>query len=139
MGKPLQGTIHLERICIRAAYKKALRDAQRFPKQQAWNRLHSSMVSNDTNSFWRSWRTLYSKNNSSFPPVVDGLSSRLLSPNPSNSTLKEMLGLTIFKKSKNSTRNSGLFTRTSAPLTEIHVIAKITMSLLRTSSTLSCV
>ena len=64
---------------------------------------------------------------------------RLLSPTPSNSTLKEMLGLTIFKKSKNSTRNSGLFTRTSAPLTEIHVIAKITMSLLRTSSTLSCV
>ena len=76
VGKPRQGLIHLERLRIRAAYKKALRDAQRAPKQQAWNRLHSSMLSNDTNSFWKSWRTLYSKNKSSFPPVVDGQSSK---------------------------------------------------------------
>ena len=76
MGKPRQGLIHLERLRIRSAYKKAIRDAQRAPKQQAWNRLHSSMVSNDTNSFWKTWRTLYSKNNSSFPPVVDGQSSK---------------------------------------------------------------
>ena len=48
VGKPHQGSIHLERIRIRAAYKKALRDAQRVPKQQAWNRLHSTMVSNDS-------------------------------------------------------------------------------------------
>ena len=76
LGKPRQGAIHLERLRIRAAYKKALRDAQKAPKQKSWNRLHSSMVSNDTNSFWKSWKTLYSKNNSSFPPVVDGQSSK---------------------------------------------------------------
>ena len=76
LGKPNQGLIHSERLRIRASYKKAIRDAQRAPKQQSWNRLHASMVSNDSNSFWKSWRTLYSKNNSSFPPVVDGQSSK---------------------------------------------------------------
>ena len=75
MGKPNQGIIHSERLRIRALYKKAIRDAQRAPKQHSWNRLHASMVSNDSNSFWKSWRTLYSKNSSSFPPVVDGQSS----------------------------------------------------------------
>ena len=34
------------------------------------------MLSNDKNSFWKSWKTLYSKNKSSFPPVVDGHSSK---------------------------------------------------------------
>ena len=76
LGKPNQGLIHSERLRIRASYKKAIRDAQRAPKQQSWNRLHASMVSNDSNSFWKSWRTLYSKNNSSFPPIVDGQSSK---------------------------------------------------------------
>ena len=76
MGKPRQGVIHLERLRIRSAYKQALRHAQKAPKQQAWNRLHFSMLSNDKNTFWKSWRTLYSKNKSSFPPVVDGQSSK---------------------------------------------------------------
>ena len=76
VGKPNQGILHLERLRIRAAYKKAIRDAQRAPKQQSWNRLHTSMLSNDSNSFWKSWRTIYSKNNSSFTPVVDGQSSK---------------------------------------------------------------
>ena len=76
LGKPRQGLIHLERLRIRSSYKQAIRNAQKVPKQQAWNKLHTSMISNDTNSFWKSWRTLYSKNKSSFPPVVDGNSSR---------------------------------------------------------------
>ena len=75
-GKPRQGLTHLERLRIRSAYKKAIRQAQKAPKQQAWNRLHSSMLSSNTNSFWKSWRTLYSKNKSSFPPVVDGHTSK---------------------------------------------------------------
>ena len=75
-GKPRQGLTHLERLRIRASYKKALRDAQKVPKQVAWSRLHSSMLSNDTNSFWKSWKTLYSKNGSTLPPVVDGQSSK---------------------------------------------------------------
>ena len=76
LGKPRQGPIHLERLRIRSSYKHALRHAQKAPKQEAWNRLHSSMLSNNTNAFWKSWRTLYSKNKSSFPPVVDGQSSK---------------------------------------------------------------
>ena len=76
VGKPLQGFLHLERLRIRALYKKALRDAQRAPKQEAWNRLHTAMSTNDTDTFWKSWRTLYAKNKSHLPPVVDGNSSK---------------------------------------------------------------
>ena len=75
-GKPRQGLLHLERLRIRSSYKKAIRDAQRAPKQEAWNRLHSTMLSNDKDTFWKSWRTLYAKNKSSFPTVVDGHSSK---------------------------------------------------------------
>ena len=64
---------------------------------------------------------------------------RLLLPTPSNSTLIKMLGQTIVKKLKNSTRNSILSTQTSVPLTKIHATAKITMSHSKTSLTLSCV
>ena len=34
------------------------------------------MCSNDTDKFWKSWRTLYSKKNSHLPPVVEGNSDR---------------------------------------------------------------
>ena len=57
---------------IRASYKKALRMAQKAPKQEAWSRLHSAMTTNDTDTFWKSWRTLYAKNKCDLPPVVDG-------------------------------------------------------------------
>ena len=61
---------------VRAAYRKALKDAQRAPKLASWNRLHTAMASNDTDSFWKSWRTLYAKNKSHLSPVVDGVSSK---------------------------------------------------------------
>ena len=75
-GKPRQGPTHLERMRVRAAYRKALKDAQRAPKLASWNRLHTAMASNDTDSFWKSWRTLYAKNKSHLSPVVDGVSSK---------------------------------------------------------------
>ena len=50
--------------------------AKKAPKQAAWNRLHSDLVSNDANSFWKRWRGLYGKNKSQFAPVVDGHSSK---------------------------------------------------------------
>ena len=34
------------------------------------------MVVNDTDNFWKSWKTLYSKNKTHLPPVVDGLTSK---------------------------------------------------------------
>ena len=55
-GRPHQGPIHAERLRIRADYKRAIRAAQRAPKQAAWDRLHSSLTENDTNSFWKSWK-----------------------------------------------------------------------------------
>ena len=61
---------------MRAKYKKAVKDAQRAPKQEAWNRLHSAMSTNDTDNFWKSWRTLYAKNKTHLPPVVDGNSAK---------------------------------------------------------------
>ena len=74
-GRPRQGPIHDERLRIRAAYKQAIRAAQRAPMQATWDRLHSSLADNDTNSFWRSWKKIYNKNKSHLPPVVEGCSS----------------------------------------------------------------
>ena len=74
-GRPHQGPINEERLRIRAAYKQAIRAAQRAPKQAAWDRLHASLADNDTNTFWKSWKKIYNKNKSHLPPVVEGCSS----------------------------------------------------------------
>ena len=75
-GKPHTGPIQQERLRVRASYKKALKMAQRAPKQEAWNRLHTTMASNDRDKFWKSWRSLYSKNKSHLSPVVDGKTTK---------------------------------------------------------------
>ena len=75
-GRPSQGAIHRERLRIKAAYRLAIKDAQRAPKQQSWDRLHSAMESNETNDFWNSWRNMYSNRNGQFAPVVEGCSSK---------------------------------------------------------------
>ena len=75
-GRPRSGPTHEERLRVRAAYKRAIRAAQRAPKQAAWDRLHSSLSEKDTNSFWRSWKSLYNKNKSHLAPVVNGCSSK---------------------------------------------------------------
>ena len=75
-GCPHQGTTNFERLRVKSAYKRAIKDAQRAPKQASWNRLHDAMASSDSDTFWKSWRTLYSKNKSHVAPVVDGLSSK---------------------------------------------------------------
>ena len=74
-GRPHQGPIHGERLRIRAAYKQAIRIAQREPMQATWDRLHSSLADDDTNSFWKSWRKIYNKNKGHLSPVVEGCSS----------------------------------------------------------------
>ena len=75
-GRPRQGPIHEEHKRIRAAYKHALRAAQRAPKQESWDCLHSALTFADTNSFWKNWRRLYNKNKSHLPSVVNGISSK---------------------------------------------------------------
>ena len=75
-GKPHSGHAHTERLRIRALYKCAIKEAQRAPKQQSWNKLHSALTESDTQKFWNSWRSLYSSNKSQFPPVVNGCSSK---------------------------------------------------------------
>ena len=57
-------------------YKHAIKEAQRTPKQVVWNRLHSELESNETNEFWRSWRSLYNKKSKQFAAVVNGCSSK---------------------------------------------------------------
>ena len=61
---------------MRAAYRLALRKAQREPNQASWDELHSAFTCKDTNSFWKAWRRLYNKTSSDLPPVVDGISSK---------------------------------------------------------------
>ena len=68
--------INEERLRDKAAYKKAIKTAQRAPKLAQLNRLHGAMASNDTDDFWKSWRSLYNKNKSHLHPVVNGVSSK---------------------------------------------------------------
>ncbi len=75
-GRPRQGPTYQERLRVRAAYKNAIRLAKKAPKQAAWNRLHTAMVNQDTDSFWKWWRSVYGKNKSQFSPVVDGQSTK---------------------------------------------------------------
>ena len=75
-GRPRQGFTHLERLRVRAEYKRAIRNAKRAPKIEAWNRLHSSLCAKDTDSFWKQWRSIYSKKDSSFAPIVDNCSTK---------------------------------------------------------------
>ena len=75
-GKPRQGAIYNERMRVRAEYRKAIRNAQRKPKQSCWNRLHETLASKSTDSFWKEWKKLYGANKSHLHPVVNGLSSK---------------------------------------------------------------
>ena len=68
-GRPRHGPTHTERLRIRASYRQALRKAKLAPKQEVWNKLHESMVSNK-------WRTIYNKNKNGFSPVVGGFSTK---------------------------------------------------------------
>ena len=53
-GRPRQGLIHQERLQVRAAYRNAIRAAQKAPTQKAWDRVHAAMEVCDTNDFWQS-------------------------------------------------------------------------------------
>ena len=55
-GRPGQGPTHLERLRVRAAYRRALKDAQKKPKQDSWNKLHTAMETCNTSDFWHSWK-----------------------------------------------------------------------------------
>ena len=75
-GRPSHGPTSIERRRVRAAYRLAIRAAQKAPNQESWNKLHTAMQGKDTNNFWHSWKSLYNKNDNSFAPVVNGCSSR---------------------------------------------------------------
>ena len=74
-GRPGNGTIHQERLCIRAAYKRAMRKAQKVPNQQSWDKLYSGLETSDSNNFWHSWKTLHNKKGHGVAPVVEGCTS----------------------------------------------------------------
>ena len=75
-GRPRHGATHWERLSVRAAYKKAIRLAKQAPKEEAWNKLHTAMESKDTDSFWKWWRSVYTKNNRKSAPVVEDCTTR---------------------------------------------------------------
>ena len=75
-GKPRSGPTNDERCRVKAAYKKAIRSAQRKPKQSSWNRLHSSFLSKNPTEFRKSWKQMYSKSRSDLHTVINGFSSK---------------------------------------------------------------
>ena len=75
-GKPHSGVTNAERLRVKAAYRQALKAAQRAPKQACWNKLHGTFASKSTNEFWKSWRQLYNKAKSDLHTVVNGVSTK---------------------------------------------------------------
>ena len=75
-GRPRSGPTCFERLKVRAAYRRAIRSAQTAPKQNSRDQMHTAMGECDSGNFWRSWKTLYNKNNNSFAPVVEGCTSK---------------------------------------------------------------
>ena len=75
-GRPGSGPTHLERMRVRADYRRAIKAAQMAPKIETWDKIHTAMEVNDTHQFWSSWRQLYSKNKSPYAPMVDGKSTK---------------------------------------------------------------
>lgn len=74
-GKPRSGTTNCERLRVRAAYRHAIKNAQRAPKQASWNKLHATFASKSTTEFWKSWKLLYNSNKSDLHSVVNGVSA----------------------------------------------------------------
>ena len=66
----------MERLKVKAEYKKAIKNAQRSPHQTCWNRLHSAMSSKNSCEFWKSWKQVYNKNKSELHPVVNGVTDK---------------------------------------------------------------
>ena len=75
-GRPCSGPTFDEKRRICSNYKRAIRAAQKAPKQIAWNKIHMAMESEDTNQLWNSWHHLYNQSNDQFAPVVDGCSDK---------------------------------------------------------------
>ena len=75
-GRPRHGPTQTERLRVRAAYKHEIRCAKKMPQHEAWDRLHTAMIDHDSESFWKRWRVIYGKKNSSCAPVVDGNTSK---------------------------------------------------------------
>ena len=75
-GKPRSGDTNRERLRIKATYRKAVKSAQRAPKQSCWNRLHGAMASKNTTEFWKSWKYMYNKNKSHLHTVVNGFTEK---------------------------------------------------------------
>ena len=76
IGRPRHGQIYQERLRVRAQYKQSIRRAKIAPKQASWNRLHSAMATQDTESFWKWWKAIYGKNKKNVTPIVDGHSTK---------------------------------------------------------------
>ena len=75
-GAPRSGDTNSERLRVKAEYKRAIRNAQRSPKQSCWNRLHGAMCAKNTTKFWRSWKEIYNKNPSHLHSVVNGVTDK---------------------------------------------------------------
>ena len=75
-SRPRSGPTHLERMRVRADYRRAIKAAQLAPKREACDKVHSAIELNDTYQFWSFWRQLYSKDRSPYAPMVDGKSTK---------------------------------------------------------------
>ena len=75
-GKPRSGATNCERLRVRATYRQAIKHAQRAPKQASWNKLHTTLAEKSTTNFWKSWKLLYSNNQSHLHSVVNGVTGK---------------------------------------------------------------
>ena len=75
-GKPRSGATNDERLRVKAEYKRAIKSAQRSPKQDSWDKLHGTLAQKNSTEFWKSWKHLYNSNKSSLHTVVNGVTAK---------------------------------------------------------------
>jgi hypothetical protein len=71
IGKPRSGDIFRNMQQAKYEYKSAIRTKEREGKEQFTDELNDALASKDMNSFWKTWRSKFSRKKVS--PVIDGV------------------------------------------------------------------
>jgi len=72
-GRPKQGPVFVNRTKHKYSYKNAISQKRRVGENAFSNDLHDALLSKDQGSFWKMWKSKFSKNKSKLPNQVEGL------------------------------------------------------------------
>jgi hypothetical protein len=75
-GRPKQGIVFQNRNKHKLAYKNRIREKRKVGENAFSNDLHNALMNKDQGSFWKIWKSKFSKKSSNIPDRVDGSTSQ---------------------------------------------------------------